>query len=148
MTFPRGSSQPRDRTQVSHIAGSFFTIWATRDRTNVLFNSVVKVGLIVRVRFEQTWSRFGSWPNSYKEQEYTRHGGEWDHSPEYGSLLGSCRKLLETSVAALLRARKRERVKEVRAVIWIQWPKTLEVILRILESIVRNWPAIVVLAEE
>ena len=27
--FSRGSSQPRDRTQVSHIAGRFFTIWAT-----------------------------------------------------------------------------------------------------------------------
>ena len=31
MPFSRGSSQPRDRTQVSHIAGSFFTIWATRE---------------------------------------------------------------------------------------------------------------------
>ena len=28
--FSRGSSWPRDRTQVSHIAGRFFTIWATR----------------------------------------------------------------------------------------------------------------------
>ena len=27
--FSRGSSQPRDRTQVSHIAGRFFTSWAT-----------------------------------------------------------------------------------------------------------------------
>ena len=27
----RGSSQPRDRTQVSHIAGGFFTSWATRE---------------------------------------------------------------------------------------------------------------------
>ena len=26
-----GSSQPRDWTQVSHIAGRFFTIWATRE---------------------------------------------------------------------------------------------------------------------
>ena len=26
-----GSSQPRDRTQVSHIAGGFFTIQATRE---------------------------------------------------------------------------------------------------------------------
>ena len=26
--FSRGSSQPRDRTQVSHIAGGFFTVWA------------------------------------------------------------------------------------------------------------------------
>ena len=31
VTFPfsRGSSQPRDQTQVSHIAGGFFTSWAT-----------------------------------------------------------------------------------------------------------------------
>ena len=29
MPFSRGSSQPRDRTQVSYIGGRFFTIWAT-----------------------------------------------------------------------------------------------------------------------
>ena len=29
--FSRVSSQPRDRTQVSHTAGRFFTIWATRE---------------------------------------------------------------------------------------------------------------------
>ena len=29
--FSRGSFQPRDRTQVSHIAGGFFTSWATRE---------------------------------------------------------------------------------------------------------------------
>ena len=29
--FSRGSSQPRDWTQVFHIAGRFFTIWATRE---------------------------------------------------------------------------------------------------------------------
>ena len=28
--FSGGSSQPRDQTQVSLIAGGFFTIWATR----------------------------------------------------------------------------------------------------------------------
>ena len=31
MPSSRGSSQPRDRTQVSSIAGKNFTIWATRD---------------------------------------------------------------------------------------------------------------------
>ena len=31
MPSSRGSSQPRDWTQVSHIAGRFFTIWATRE---------------------------------------------------------------------------------------------------------------------
>ena len=29
--FCRRSSQPRDQTQVSHIAGGFFTRWATRE---------------------------------------------------------------------------------------------------------------------
>ena len=29
--FSRGSSQPRDQTQVSHIAGGFFTSWTTRE---------------------------------------------------------------------------------------------------------------------
>ena len=29
--FSRGSSQPRDQTQVSCIAGRLFTIWATRE---------------------------------------------------------------------------------------------------------------------
>ena len=29
--FSRGSSQPRDWTQVSHIIGRFFTSWATRE---------------------------------------------------------------------------------------------------------------------
>ena len=32
--FSRGSSQPRDRTQVSHIAGRFFTSWAKRETLN------------------------------------------------------------------------------------------------------------------
>ena len=31
ISFSRGSSQPRDQTQVSHIVGRFFTIWATRE---------------------------------------------------------------------------------------------------------------------
>ena len=31
LLFFRGSSQPRDRTQVSHNASEFFTIWATKD---------------------------------------------------------------------------------------------------------------------
>ena len=31
MPSSRGSSQPRDQTQMSHIAGRFFTVWATRE---------------------------------------------------------------------------------------------------------------------
>ena len=29
--FSRGSSQPRDQAQILHIAGRFFTNWATRE---------------------------------------------------------------------------------------------------------------------
>ena len=32
--FSTGSSQPRDRTQVSYSAGGFFTSWATRKQVN------------------------------------------------------------------------------------------------------------------
>ena len=35
MPSSRVSSQPRDWTQVSHIAGRFFTIWATREAQNI-----------------------------------------------------------------------------------------------------------------
>ena len=38
--FSRGSSQPRDRTQIFCIAGGFFTSWATREALNVWFSSV------------------------------------------------------------------------------------------------------------
>ena len=31
ISFSRGSSWPRDRTQVSHIAGRCFNLWATRE---------------------------------------------------------------------------------------------------------------------
>ena len=41
--FSRGSSQPRDRTQVSCIAGGFFTSWATREvHTNSLLYTIEK----------------------------------------------------------------------------------------------------------
>ena len=36
--FSRGSSQPSDRTQVSHIAGRFFTSWATSTRSQNVFD--------------------------------------------------------------------------------------------------------------
>ena len=37
MPSSRGSSQPRDQSQVSHIVGGFFTNWATREVYAILF---------------------------------------------------------------------------------------------------------------
>ena len=43
-----GSSQPRDRTQVSHIAGGFFTSWATILFANFqIYNTVLLILIIV-----------------------------------------------------------------------------------------------------
>ena len=41
--FSRGSSQPKDRTQVSHIAGRFFTIWATREAQSYIVEMAVQL---------------------------------------------------------------------------------------------------------
>ena len=35
ISFSRGSSQPRDRTHVSHIAGRCFSLWATRGASSL-----------------------------------------------------------------------------------------------------------------
>ena len=45
--FSRGSSKPRDRTQVSHIAGGFFTRRATREaQINTLVDNLLKINSI------------------------------------------------------------------------------------------------------
>ena len=38
--FSRGSPWPRDQTQVSHVAGRFFTVWAVRD---ILIKIILKI---------------------------------------------------------------------------------------------------------
>ena len=50
LSFSRGSSQPRGRTQVSHIAGRFFTSWATREA--LCFTKVMLYSSLV-----VTWGR-------------------------------------------------------------------------------------------
>ena len=45
-TSPRGSSQPRDQTQVSPIAGRFFTIWATREAPGPFKNWLFPDGVL------------------------------------------------------------------------------------------------------
>ena len=47
ISFSRGSSSPRERTWVSHIAGRLFTIWATREATvnQLYFSQTFKIFL-------------------------------------------------------------------------------------------------------
>ena len=44
--FSRGSSQPRDQTWVSHIAGRFFTIWTTSDPSWHIMKPIIYCYLI------------------------------------------------------------------------------------------------------
>ena len=43
--FSRGSSQPRDQTWVSCIAGRFFTVWATREAPYVAYISIIMLNV-------------------------------------------------------------------------------------------------------
>ena len=43
MPSSRGSSQSRDRTQVSHIAGGFFTVWATGEALTLRYTLLTEV---------------------------------------------------------------------------------------------------------
>ena len=57
--FSRESSQPKDQTQVSHIAGGFFTIWTTRE-------AAVNVGIFV-------WTSAFNFLGIYLEVELLDH---------------------------------------------------------------------------
>ena len=52
--FPRGSSQPRDQIQVSHIAGRFFTSWTTGKPKNTGVGSLSLLQWIFLTQ-EQNW---------------------------------------------------------------------------------------------
>ena len=52
--FCRGSSQPRDQTQVSHVAGGFFTSWATKEAIWIkLYNLLL---LLTSSPFIELWT--------------------------------------------------------------------------------------------
>ena len=55
-SFSRGSSQHRHWTQVSHIAGRFFTSWATREA--LLY---INYGCISQVNIEPAWLMSLAW---------------------------------------------------------------------------------------
>ena len=54
----RGSSRPRDRTQVSHIAGRHFTIWATREHNEILFCNKREWGTNTCYNMGESWKHY------------------------------------------------------------------------------------------
>ena len=75
--FSRGSSQPRDQTQVSHIAGRFFTSWATREAwENIyiyiyIYTHTKTHTYIYVVIFQASWGAFPILISFYLLQHYT-----------------------------------------------------------------------------
>ena len=84
MPSSRRSSQPRDQTQVCHIAGRFFTIWATREaHIGPTSPSSSRLPLSCPT---------GSWSSQ------TSAGLDWRHSSmEYPPALGPCHLLKVTA---------------------------------------------------
>ena len=55
MPCSRGSSQPRDQTQVSHISDGFFTIWTTSEAQDTGVGSLSLLQGIFQTQ-ESNWS--------------------------------------------------------------------------------------------
>ena len=72
ISFSRGSSQPRDQTQVSYIAGEFLTIWDHRAQWWALENQT-KPG---------TFSKFKELPNTYAASGLPLHHLSQDQRPQ------------------------------------------------------------------
>ena len=68
MPFSRGSSQPRDWTQVSHMAGGSFTIWATREAPGRCTTHPYTVCLL-------TTSKYGPHLKHHEERDSKTNGG-------------------------------------------------------------------------
>ena len=84
LPFSRGSSQTRDWTQVSHNAGRFFTVWATREahwysrwRCQIwcwLYDSGFQ-------EEGQDWN--SEFRRHHDEVEISIHGSKWDYLKQF-----------------------------------------------------------------
>ena len=75
ISFSRGSSQPRDRTQVSRTAGRRFTIWATREAPfQILTISTFPIAAKIILRILYNHSKF-TFPITLT---FTLSGLEWE----------------------------------------------------------------------
>ena len=83
--FSRGSSRPRDQTQVSCIAGRFFTIWATRDQMTRRSRGISPV-CQVRPRHREQREE-GQGRHTQAEGQSTRHTKHRNKDPKWSKAL-------------------------------------------------------------
>ena len=69
ISFSRGSSQPGDRTQVSFIAGRYFTIWATRKTMSLRTSADMSLSKFWEImKDRETWHGVDNnqiWPSNW-----------------------------------------------------------------------------------
>ena len=97
--FSRGSSQPRDQTQVSSIAGRCFTIWATREAQTLHRGNQIKMRSLMwaltrydcyphkKRKFGWSYLQRGTimWRHQEKTAIYKPKRGAWDRSFPHSS---------------------------------------------------------------
>ena len=59
ISYSKGSSQPREWSQVSHIAGRFFTVWTTREALFIVF---IDLELLFQNKEQQSMARLDDSP--------------------------------------------------------------------------------------
>ena len=77
MLSSRGSSQPRDQTQISHNAGRFFNIWATREALCYYSRSYVATNTLTQSKV--IW--FGAFPIFQRLSSHLGPSGSWKFFP-------------------------------------------------------------------
>ena len=85
--FSRGSSQPGDRTQVSRIAGRFFTSWATRDGQEYWSGSLSFLQWIFPTR---NWTGVSCIVGGFFTSWASREAGNHQSSIQFSSVTQSC----------------------------------------------------------
>ena len=83
ISFSRGSSQPRDRTQVFHNGGRCFNLWATREYTLVHIREKYRMNLILNsmlVTFLKYMLKYFSSNSRYTSEEVHLELKQWIQS--------------------------------------------------------------------
>ena len=79
ISFSRGSSRPRNRTQVSRIAGRCFTVWATRE----VYHSHWQITRSFQSAWNFSWRMFGKYEGNIVGQYLYTPPNLWEISFPY-----------------------------------------------------------------
>ena len=88
ISFSREIFQPRDRTQVSHTAGRFFTVWASREVT-VIHNHYCETCSVQEYMLLER----GLWEQQGKLKHYKAHCSRVRYVPWINTFLDICKPL-------------------------------------------------------